>query len=118
MGRSLYAGLVAEEKQVIEADVNIARQHFDTSYKTSAATSFDAAAGLAALTKHGIGLVTGRIVPNQSVWRKGGGCGAVVGHSTPLRGIERPTTAFGHLGDCQIYPGRSCWTGRTGVGDH
>ena len=23
----------------------------------------------------------------------------VVGHSTPLRGIECPTTAFGHLGD-------------------
>ena len=26
----------------------------------------------------------------------------VVGHSTPLRGIERPTTASGHLGDCSI----------------
>ena len=40
--------------------INIAHQHFDTLYKTSAATSFDAAAGLAALSKHGIGLVTGR----------------------------------------------------------
>ena len=40
--------------------VNIAHLHSLTPVKTSAATSFDAAAGLAALTKHGIGLVTVR----------------------------------------------------------
>ena len=71
MGRRLRNGLVAEKKQGIEADVNIAHQHFDTSYKTSAATSFDAAAGLAALTKHGIGLVTAHILSNCRMGRKG-----------------------------------------------
>lgn len=51
--------------------VNIAHQHFGTPYKTSAATSFDAAAGLAALTKHGIGLETGYIVSYRQMGCKG-----------------------------------------------
>ena len=53
--KSLCDRFVAEDEQGIEAEVVAAK---DT--KTSAATSFDAAAGLAALTKHGIGLVTVR----------------------------------------------------------
>ena len=44
--KSLHNRLVAEDEQGIEAEVVAAK---DT--KTSAATSFDAAAGLAALTK-------------------------------------------------------------------
>ena len=65
--KSLHNRLVAEEEQGVEAEVASAK---DT--KTSAATSFDAAAGLAALTKHGIGLVTAHILPNRRMVRKGG----------------------------------------------
>ena len=65
--KSLCDRFVAEDEQGIEAEVVAAK---DT--KTSAATSFDAAAGLAALTKHGIGLVTAHILPNRRMVRKGG----------------------------------------------
>ena len=65
--KSLCDRFVAEDEQGIEAEVVAAK---DT--KTSAATSFDAAAGLAALTKHGIGLVTAHTLPNRRMVRKGG----------------------------------------------